>query len=206
MDSEIENRLARSLAVEPGEHVQLMLSDVVTQAEREAGKGVVARFGRRGAAAVVLIVALCGGATAAAVAAPDLLAMLFPPAVSNTFTFESGIACTVDTKIVPDFATSTEPEVAVQAAQEFLARLDVSTLPVEAKYREIVAQKVSPEAAAEAAQAQDSATIPLPQPAPKYAAESQAVQATVAAAIFADLDREGLEGGVAIESAVVTCN
>ena len=205
MDTGIENRLEHALAVAPSEQAQLLLMDAVTESERKAGMGAFARLGRKSVAAVALIVALSGGAAVTAVAAPDFLATLFPPAVSNTFTFASGVECTADTKIVPDFKTSKEPEVAVDAAQEFLSRMDVSKLPIEAKYREVVAQMAMVDAAREAFQSADPDYV-QPQPASKFAAESEAVQASIVAAIFAELDRAGLDGGVAIESAAVTCS
>jgi hypothetical protein len=205
MDTDVEHRLERALAVVPSEKVRRSLLDAVAESEQKAGTGAFHRFGRKGVAAVALSMALVGGAAATAAAAPDFLAMLFPPAVSNTYTFESGVKCTVDTKIVPDFVTSKEPEVAVQAAQEFLSRLDVSELPIQAKYREVIAQRASLDAARQATQLADPANV-SPQLASKFAAESEAVQTTVTAAIFAELDRAGLDGGVAIESAEVTCS
>jgi hypothetical protein len=204
MNTEIEHRVEHALAVAHSEQVHLLLLDAVTESERKAAAGTFSQLGRKSFAAIALIVALGGGAATAA-AAPNFLAMLFPPAVPNTYTFESGVECTVETKIVPDFATSKEPEAAVQAAQEFLSRLNVSGLPIEVKYREVVAHMAGVDAARQAVQSPDPASVP-PQSTSTFAAESEAVRASIVDAIFAELDRAGLDGGVAIESAEVTCS
>ena len=218
-DAALSDELRRALEVPvaPADHEALMRA--FDEAEPQTGR----RFLRGASTKMLLVVAgvTLSGAVVAAAAVPAAVGLLFPPAVPTSFTFQSGVTCSVDIRVTPDFATSKHPQAAVGAAQEFLEHLDVSSLPIERASRG--AGEGSPAARAaqaardaladstdstdstdsgdsgDAGESPDSADSPTT----GTAAESEAVSSAVVDAIWAELDRQGYRGGVSIESRAV---
>ncbi|GAB2462037.1 hypothetical protein GCM10027029_25660 [Conyzicola lurida] len=182
--------------------VHQALMDASAEAEVMAGRGrgglLFRRLSRR-AAAVIAAVTLSSAVVAAA-AIPFALDVLFPPPVSTSFTFESGVVCDIDIKVTPDFASNRHPEASMDVAQRFVRSLDIAALPIQHAIDHPSGERSAMALAEEAAKAaREAAGLPEPTPDPHWA-EAEAVSSAVTAAIRAELADKGMEYGVSIET------
>ena len=190
-------------------HSALMETVVATEPER---KTIIRRFSRK-SIAVLFGLALSGTVIPAA-ALPSAIELLFPPAVTKSFTFKSGVTCTADIRVTSDYATSDDPAAAMEVAQAYLTTLDVSALPIEKAFKN---QETENSAVARAQRAMRDARTEaraadptLPAPAPEelvdpFEGESAAVVSVVIDAMWAELESKGVRGGVSLESSRASC-
>lgn len=122
--------------------------------------------------------------------------------MSTSFTFESGIVCDVDIRIAPDFATTDSPDRAVDVAQRFVSTLDLASLPIQRGLKHPSGHRAAVTAAEEAAKDARAAAGSLEPPTIPYEAETRTIFDAVNAAIVAELEDNGIRGGVSIESRV----
>ena len=198
-------RAALGEPVTPLSHETLMTISREAEAEARRTRRRLDLGRLTGRTAAVIAGVTISGAVIAAAAVPFALDVLFPPPVSTSFTFESGVVCDVDIRVAPDFASSDNPEAAMDAAQRITTTLDLAALPIQRALGTSVdertaAQEVAREARERAASA--SPTAPTAPTANPYAAESDAISRVVVAKIWTELADKGFQGGVSIESRI----
>jgi hypothetical protein len=183
--------------VNPVAHQALM--NISDEAQAAAGRTRGGLHFRRmsGRALAVIAGVTISGAVVAAAAVPFALDVLFPPPVSTSFTFESGVVCDVDIQVRPDFASSDDPEAAMDVAQKFISTLDLDALPIQQALNRPSDERSAAREAAEAAQEAAGTEGPTVNP---YLAESEAVSTTVTDAIRAELADRNMQYGVSIET------